>query len=247
MKDIFMSTTNQHRAIMLWQDYLAKASFKKRLITENFTVQPLPAPFNDHQLLLTTMAGLTFEQAKPAFKAVMTKSAFGKLCDSFRAYTYKLRHGRTNISLSRETLKRLIPIAEKLGLVEQGRGLDGGIDNLLYYLTCPNEQQSVQAHLSQIAADKTTTQSVPDAVPLETWLYLFKQRIAPHEQVRLQLVLEQSFSEGWFSRDQSKLKSKSDFSKQRATVDKEAEEKIEEAAKNEAKIINAFHGINLPL
>jgi len=179
----------------LWQSYIRKPAFKKRLVTENFRMPP-PNEFTDIDTFICKMAGHTFESAKPQLKNVMTPAAFSKLCDAYRAYTYKLRHGRKNISVSQETLARLKPIASRLGLQEPGQGIEGGLDNLLYYLTAPDEQESVQKHLTDLAQDSSQPQTQPP-LTLENWLYLFRQRLPAAEQEMLQQVLEKAFVQGW--------------------------------------------------
>ncbi|WDE09157.1 hypothetical protein SG34_030795 [Thalassomonas viridans] len=219
-----MNNNTANEAQILWQDYIRKPAFKKRLAIGNFRVEP-PADYQNIEVFISKMAGHDFDSAKPGLKAVMTPAAFSKLCDAYRAYTYKLRHGRKNVSLSAETLARLKPIASRLGLQEPGQGIDGGLDNLLYYLTSPEEQDSVQPHLTALARDKDWPQPTPMLKP-EIWLSLLKQRLPAPEQNLLLQVLEKAFTQGWQAREQAKTPQKL------------------QQLKNDAKIIKAFHGEN---
>ncbi|WDE02707.1 hypothetical protein [Thalassomonas actiniarum] len=211
-----MKNNSTNEVVNLWQNYIRKPAFKKRLVAENFRQQP-PPEFEDIDIFISKMAGQSFTSAKPDLKAVMTPAAFTKLCDAYRAYCYKLRHGRKNVSLSAETLARLKPIASRLGLQEPGQGIDGGLDNLLYYLTSPDEQASVQQHLTALAQDQKQPQILPELTD-ETWLYLFRLRLPPPEQRMLQQVLEKAFTQGWQARAQMKTSEKLAQARGRAEI-----------------------------
>lgn len=196
-----MKNNNKNEALNLWQAYIRKPAFKKRLVLENFRQKP-SAEFEDIDTFINLMTGHSFETVKPLLKTEMTPAAFTKLCDAYRAYCYKLRHGRKNVSVSAETLARLKPIASRLGLQEPGQGIDGGLDNLLYYLTSPDEQASVQKHLTDQSQDKEQLQTLPDLTD-ETWLYLFRLRLPAPEQNMLLQVLEKAFTQGWQAHQQA--------------------------------------------
>ena len=185
--------------IELWNTYVKKTAFNKRLIPQNFIGGVIPTWLSVTEERYEKMQDLTFKDIRPEFKKVMTKSAYEALLSAFRTYKYKEVRDLVNITINRRALVKLNIVTAKLGIDENDDSISGAID----WLTSPDVRREDETSQALFNASNTDRSSdLPRDQP-ETFLNKarsLRQRMCADDMKLLDEMLANTYANGWIAK-----------------------------------------------
>lgn len=206
----------------LWNTYVKKPAFNKRLIPQNFINGVIPTWLSVTEERYEKMQDLTFKNIRPEFKKIMTKPAYDALLSAFRTYKYKEVRDLVNVTINRTALVKLNFVTAKLGIDDNDDSISGAID----WLTSPDVRREDETSQALFNASNTDLSSNLSLELPETFLNKarsLRQRMCADDMKLLDEMLANTYANGWIAKKGTRS---NDPSKIREELDKDALYKI---------------------